>query len=297
MLLIQRVNDLQTAPAVDPLVGAGSQLDTRSTDRSNLLPGKPNRHGPSSASLQVVMGVRKERVKSIPSVLGPTPHGYLLRGINVARSRGGRTRPKRRTDGVPATRGTQDVSHPQRAVLSAVEDNDEWQPHAPEEFQEVGTVGRIAIGLLGASTAHASALVPGRTGTPTASSTSYLGGGPNVDDADLNRADSDRPDHLDPERHHLRRRRRGLRDLAVARPGQLRGVLPGRPSPQPRLGAGQLVLPRTQPLVSQADRRRRLAGQRSEDAGLRRRPAPAQEAPPHQRVVGAPGSALSCSTW
>src|SRR5690349_2634310 len=98
------------------------------------------------------MGVRKELVKSIPSVPAPTPHSYLLRGINVARSRGGRIRSKRRTDGVPATRGTQDVSHPQPAVLSAAEEPEVWQPHAAEEFQPVDKIGRIAIALLGAST-------------------------------------------------------------------------------------------------------------------------------------------------
>ena len=43
------------------------------------------------------------------------------------------------------------MSHPQ-ALMTAVEDQEEWQPHAAEEFQQVGTVGKIAIGLLGAST-------------------------------------------------------------------------------------------------------------------------------------------------
>ncbi|TCN39599.1 uncharacterized protein DUF4328 [Kribbella orskensis] len=81
------------------------------------------------------------------------------------------------------------MSHPQRAVLSAVEDNDEWQPHAPEEFQEVGTVGRIAIGLLGASTLTHLLCTWSDWNTYGVVHT-YLTGGPNVDDADLNRADS-----------------------------------------------------------------------------------------------------------
>ena len=81
------------------------------------------------------------------------------------------------------------MSHPQRAVLSAVEENDEWQPHSPEEFQEVGTVGRIAIGLLGASTLTHLLCTWSDWNTYGVVHT-YLTGGPNVDDADLNRADS-----------------------------------------------------------------------------------------------------------
>jgi uncharacterized protein DUF4328 len=81
------------------------------------------------------------------------------------------------------------VSHPQRAVLSAVEAKDEWQPHAAEEFQQVGTVGRIAIGLLGASTVT-HLLCTWSDWNTYGVVHSYLGGGPNVDDADLNRADS-----------------------------------------------------------------------------------------------------------
>lgn len=81
------------------------------------------------------------------------------------------------------------MSHPQRAVLSAVEENDEWQPHAAEEFQQVGTIGRIAIGLLGASTVT-HLLCTWSDWNTYGVVHSYLGGGPNVDDADLNRADS-----------------------------------------------------------------------------------------------------------
>ncbi|MFI5710304.1 DUF4328 domain-containing protein [Kribbella sp. NPDC051620] len=81
------------------------------------------------------------------------------------------------------------MSHPQRAVLSAVEDKDEWQPHAAEEFQQVGTVGKIAIGLLGASTVT-HLLCTWSDWNTYGVVHSYLGGGPNVDDADLNRADS-----------------------------------------------------------------------------------------------------------
>ncbi|MFI7059964.1 DUF4328 domain-containing protein [Kribbella sp. NPDC050124] len=82
------------------------------------------------------------------------------------------------------------MSHPQPAVLSAVHNHDEeWQPHAAEEFQQVGTVGKIAIGLLGASTfTH---LLSTWSDWNTYSVVNrYLGGMPNVDDADLNRADA-----------------------------------------------------------------------------------------------------------
>ncbi|GAB2681094.1 DUF4328 domain-containing protein [Kribbella swartbergensis] len=81
------------------------------------------------------------------------------------------------------------MSHPQPA-LSAVRDHEEeWQPHAAEEFQQVGTVGKIAIGLLGASTlTH---LLSTWSDWNTYSVVNrYLGGMPNVDDADLNRADA-----------------------------------------------------------------------------------------------------------
>jgi len=75
-------------------------------------------------------------------------------------------------------------------VLSAVQHNDdEWQPHATEEFQQVGTVGKIAIGLLGASTV--THLLSTWSDWNTYSVVHrYLGGMPNVDDADLNRADA-----------------------------------------------------------------------------------------------------------
>lgn len=80
------------------------------------------------------------------------------------------------------------MSHPQPAVLPA-EKAEEWQPHAPEEFQEVGAVGRIAIGLLGAST------ITHLLSTWSDWNTygvvhRYLGGEVNVGDDDLNRADS-----------------------------------------------------------------------------------------------------------
>jgi hypothetical protein len=82
------------------------------------------------------------------------------------------------------------VSHPQPSVLSAVEDHEEeWQPHAAEEFQQVGTVGKIAIALLGASTV--THLLSTWSDWNTYSVVHrYLGGMPNVDDADLNRADA-----------------------------------------------------------------------------------------------------------
>ncbi|MFI5691545.1 DUF4328 domain-containing protein [Kribbella sp. NPDC051586] len=80
------------------------------------------------------------------------------------------------------------MSHPQ-ALLTAVEDEEEWQPHAAEEFQQVGTVGKIAIGLLGASTV--THLLSTWSDWNTYSVVHrYLGGMPNVDDADLNRADA-----------------------------------------------------------------------------------------------------------
>ncbi len=81
------------------------------------------------------------------------------------------------------------MSHPHHAVLSAVEDNDEWQPHAAEEFQQVDRVGRIAIGLLGASTVT-HLLSTWSDWNTYGVVNQYLGGGLNVDDADLNRADT-----------------------------------------------------------------------------------------------------------
>ncbi|WP_405063164.1 DUF4328 domain-containing protein [Kribbella sp. NBC_01505] len=83
------------------------------------------------------------------------------------------------------------MSHPQPTVLSAVEQNheEEWQSHATEEFQQVGTVGKIAIGLLGASTV--THLLSTWSDWNTYSVVHrYLGGLPGVDDADLNRADA-----------------------------------------------------------------------------------------------------------
>ncbi|WP_238332168.1 DUF4328 domain-containing protein [Kribbella jejuensis] len=73
--------------------------------------------------------------------------------------------------------------------MTAVEEQEEWQPHAAEEFQQVGTVGKIAIGLLGASTV--THLLSTWSDWNTYSVVHrYLGGMPNVDDADLNRADA-----------------------------------------------------------------------------------------------------------
>ena len=81
------------------------------------------------------------------------------------------------------------MSHPQ-PVLTAVRDHEEeWQPHAAEEFQQVGTVGKIAIGLLGASTV--THLLSTWSDWNTYSVVHrYLSGLPGVDDADLNRADA-----------------------------------------------------------------------------------------------------------
>jgi hypothetical protein len=81
------------------------------------------------------------------------------------------------------------VSHPQPALSAVQAPEEEWQPHAAEEFQQVGTVGKIAIGLLGASTlTH---LLSTWSDWNTYSVVNrYLGGMPNVDDADLNRADA-----------------------------------------------------------------------------------------------------------
>ena len=81
------------------------------------------------------------------------------------------------------------MSHPQPVIFAATEENDDWQPHASEEFQQVGLVGRIAIGLLGASTV--THLLSTWSDWNTYSVVNrYLGGMPNVDDADLNRADT-----------------------------------------------------------------------------------------------------------
>ncbi len=81
------------------------------------------------------------------------------------------------------------MSHPQPALSAVQAPEEEWQPHAAEEFQQVGTVGKIAIGLLGASTlTH---LLSTWSDWNTYSVVNrYLGGMPNVDDADLNRADA-----------------------------------------------------------------------------------------------------------
>jgi hypothetical protein len=81
------------------------------------------------------------------------------------------------------------VSHPQRTVLPAVKINDEWQPHAAEKIQQVNTVGKIAIGLLGASTlTHL--LSTWSDWNTYGVVRQYLGGSLNVDDADLNRAET-----------------------------------------------------------------------------------------------------------
>ena len=80
------------------------------------------------------------------------------------------------------------MSHPQPAVQPA-EKVEKWQPHAAEEFQEVVKVGLLAIGLLGASTVThlLSTLADWNTYGVVHR---YLGGMPNVDDSDLNRADT-----------------------------------------------------------------------------------------------------------
>ena len=81
------------------------------------------------------------------------------------------------------------MSHPQRTVLPAVKINDEWQPHAAEKIQQVNTVGKIAIGLLGASTlTHL--LSTWSDWNTYGVVRQYLGGSLNVDDADLNRAET-----------------------------------------------------------------------------------------------------------
>jgi hypothetical protein len=74
-------------------------------------------------------------------------------------------------------------------VLSAAEEPEVWQPHAAEEFQQVDKIGKIAIGLLGASTVTHLLSTWSDWNTYGVVHT-YLGGGPNVDDADLNRADA-----------------------------------------------------------------------------------------------------------
>ncbi|QNE19897.1 DUF4328 domain-containing protein [Kribbella qitaiheensis] len=81
------------------------------------------------------------------------------------------------------------MSHPQPAALSAAEEPQVWQPHAAEEFQQVDKVGKIAVGLLGASTVTHLLSTWSDWNTYGVVHT-YLGGGPNVDDADLNRADA-----------------------------------------------------------------------------------------------------------
>ncbi|WP_427887264.1 DUF4328 domain-containing protein [Kribbella sp. GL6] len=73
--------------------------------------------------------------------------------------------------------------------MTPVEDEEEWQPHAAEEFQQIGTVGKLAVALLGASTV--THLLSTWSDWNTYSVVHrYLGGMPNVDDADLNRADA-----------------------------------------------------------------------------------------------------------
>lgn len=81
------------------------------------------------------------------------------------------------------------MSHPQPVILSAAEENDDWQPHAAEEFQQVGLVGRIAIGLLGAST-FTHLLCTWSDWNTYGVVNRYLGGLPNAENEDLNRADA-----------------------------------------------------------------------------------------------------------
>ncbi|MEV6284603.1 DUF4328 domain-containing protein [Kribbella sp. NPDC051770] len=73
--------------------------------------------------------------------------------------------------------------------MSAAEDHDEWQPHAAEEFQQVGTVGKIATGLLAASTLTHLLVTWSDWNTYSAVS-QFLGDGADVDMAILNRADT-----------------------------------------------------------------------------------------------------------
>jgi len=80
------------------------------------------------------------------------------------------------------------VSHPNPADVPA-EEADEWPPHAPETFQEIGRIGRIAIALLGLSTVT-HLLSTWSDWNTYGVVDRYLGGQPNVSDADLNRADT-----------------------------------------------------------------------------------------------------------
>ncbi|GAA2833815.1 DUF4328 domain-containing protein [Kribbella solani] len=81
------------------------------------------------------------------------------------------------------------MSHPQALMTAAPEDQEDWQPHAAEEFQQVGTVGKIAIGLLGASTV--THLLSTWSDWNTYSVVHrYLVGLPGAENADLNRADT-----------------------------------------------------------------------------------------------------------
>ena len=79
------------------------------------------------------------------------------------------------------------MSHPHAADDAAAVDD--WPPHAPETFQEVDRLGRVATGLLALVTvAHL-----GSTWSDWKTYGvvhKYLGGLPGVDDAALNRADS-----------------------------------------------------------------------------------------------------------
>lgn len=80
------------------------------------------------------------------------------------------------------------MSHPQPTDVAAAEVND-WRRYAPGNFQEIGRIGRIAIGLLGLSTlTHLLSMwsVWNTYGVVNR----YLGGEPNVADADLTRAET-----------------------------------------------------------------------------------------------------------
>lgn len=80
------------------------------------------------------------------------------------------------------------MSHPHPAEKPA-EEADEWQPHAPETFQQIGRLGQIAIGLLGLSilTRLLSTWSDWNSYDVVAR---YLNGSPGVEDADINRADN-----------------------------------------------------------------------------------------------------------
>ncbi|MFC0628051.1 DUF4328 domain-containing protein [Kribbella deserti] len=80
------------------------------------------------------------------------------------------------------------MSHPHPAEKPA-EEADEWQPHAPETFQQIGRIGQIAIGLLGLSlvTRLLSTWSDWNSYDVVAR---YLNGSPGVENVDIDRADT-----------------------------------------------------------------------------------------------------------